>query len=66
MGILHQLTGNVPFRWTETHQRVFEEIKQYTHNFRNHHRKPLVYGKKAPPINIVTDASSTGMAGVVS
>lgn len=67
MGILHGLTGvTVPFRWSDIHQRAFEEIKQYTHDFRNHSRVPLSYAPEAPQINIVTDASLTGLAGVVS
>jgi hypothetical protein len=67
MGILHGICGaNTHFRWTETHQRAFEQIKEYTAKFREHHRVPLNYKKDSPPINVVTDASSTGIAGVAS
>jgi hypothetical protein len=67
MGILHGICGaNTHFRWTETHQRAFEQIKEYTAKFCEHHRVPLNYKKDSPPINVVTDASSTGIASVVS
>ncbi|KAJ3500276.1 hypothetical protein NMY22_g19310 [Coprinellus aureogranulatus] len=67
MGILHSLTADgVPFRWTHTHQRAFEEIKSLAVRCRDHHRKPLVYGADAPPVNLVTDGCVTGIAGVIS
>ncbi|KAJ3499954.1 hypothetical protein NMY22_g19429 [Coprinellus aureogranulatus] len=67
MGILFNLTSDkVPFRWDFTHQRAFEEVKRLASACRDHHRIPLQYGPNAPPINVVTDASATGIAGVVS
>ncbi|KAG9227856.1 hypothetical protein CCMSSC00406_0008678 [Pleurotus cornucopiae] len=67
MGILSSLTGDtVPFRWEHTHQRAFEEVKRLVELARNHHRKPLRYGKNEPPIWMVTDGCVTGIAGVVS
>ncbi len=36
------------------------------HTFCNHKRVSLKYGPEAPPINIVTDASYTRIAGVIS
>jgi len=67
MGLLHGLCGGtVPFRWSETHQRAFEQIKEFTHSAREKHRMPLDYSDTAPPINMVTDASSSGISGVIS
>lgn len=52
MGVLHTLTGaTVPWNWNR---------------WRDHHRVPLDYSPDAATINVVTDASSTGLAGVVS
>lgn len=67
MGILFSLTSDkVPFRWDFTHQRAFEDVKRLASACRDHHRAPLQYGPDAPPINVVTDACATGIAGVVS
>ncbi|KAJ3518583.1 hypothetical protein NMY22_g13602 [Coprinellus aureogranulatus] len=67
MGVLFNLTSDkVPFRWDFTHQRAFEEVKRLASACRDHHRTPLQYGPGAPPINVVTDACVTGIAGVVS
>ncbi|KAJ8469437.1 hypothetical protein ONZ45_g16890 [Pleurotus djamor] len=67
MGVLSSLTGDtVPFRWEFTHQRAFEDIKNKLQVWRDHKRKPLVYGEDAPPIWLITDASSTGISGVVA
>jgi hypothetical protein len=67
MGLLHTLASeNMPWRWSMTHQRAFEEVKRRVHSFREHRRKPLRYGADAPPINLITNASSTGVAGVIS
>ncbi|KAJ2911785.1 hypothetical protein MD484_g8628, partial [Candolleomyces efflorescens] len=67
MGVLSAITGDtVPFRWTFTEQRAFEEVKQLVHDFREHHRVPLTYGKDAPRIWLVTDGCATGISGVVS
>jgi len=67
MGLLYGLcSGTVPFRWSETHQRAFEQIKEFTHLAREKHRMPLDYSDNALPINMVTDASSSGISGVIS
>lgn len=67
MGILHELTGDtVPFRWEFTHQRAFQDVKRLAVQCKDHHRKPLKYEDNAPPINVVTDGCTTGIAGVVS
>lgn len=66
MAVLHGLTGDtVPFRWSYTHQRAFEDVKSITQQGRNHHRTPLKYGKGVPPVWLVTDGCSSGVAGVV-
>jgi hypothetical protein len=67
MGILSNLTGDtVPFRWTFTEQRAFEDIKKLTQQARDHRRTPLNYAEGASPIWMVTDGSSTGISGVIS
>ncbi|KAJ3502174.1 hypothetical protein NMY22_g18676 [Coprinellus aureogranulatus] len=67
MGVLFSLTSNnVPFQWDYTHQCAFEEIKCLALKCRDHHQVLLNYSPGVPPINIVTDASATGVAGVVS
>ena len=54
MGILLELTGkDTPWRWTELHQRAFEEIQEETERFRNHSRVPLNYDDGAPTINLL-------------
>jgi hypothetical protein len=67
MGILSNLTGDtVPFRWTFTEQRAFEDIKKLTQQARDHKRTLLNYAEGASPIWMVTDGSSTGISGVIS
>ncbi|KAJ8489233.1 hypothetical protein ONZ45_g13670 [Pleurotus djamor] len=67
MGVLSSLTGDtVPFRWEYTHQRAFEDVKSKIQAWREHRRKPLQYGKDAPQIWLITDASVTGISGVVA
>ncbi|KAJ2930134.1 hypothetical protein H1R20_g6930, partial [Candolleomyces eurysporus] len=53
------LSDNIP-------ERAFEEVNSLTSRCREHHRVPLDYGKDAQPINMVTDACASGLAGVVS
>jgi hypothetical protein len=66
IGILHNLTSDsVPFRWDFTAQRAFEDIKRLIADVRGHHRKALNYKEGAPPIWLVTDGCSSGIAGVV-
>ena len=67
MGVLTRLTGDkVPFLWSFTEQRAFDQIKDLVHGFRNHHRVSLKYGENAPPINMITDASASGIGGLVN
>ena len=67
LGILSAITGDkVPFRWTHTEHRAFEEAKNLVHVARNHSRNPITYGADADPVWMVTDGCLTGIAGVVS
>jgi hypothetical protein len=67
MGVLHTLMGSTAiFRWLETHQRAFDEIKKQVALFRDHRCVPLKYGKDAEPVHLITDACTTGIAGVIS
>ncbi|SJL11791.1 uncharacterized protein ARMOST_15200 [Armillaria ostoyae] len=67
MGILHGLTGSmVPFHWSYTEQRAFDEIKEIIEHHRNHSRVPLDYSPDHKPVWMVTDASSASIAGYVA
>ena len=67
MGILTALTGDtVPFCWTYTEQRAFEDVKHLVHQARDHRRVPLDYSKDAPMIWMVMDGCATGISGLVS
>ncbi|KAJ2914251.1 hypothetical protein MD484_g6182, partial [Candolleomyces efflorescens] len=67
MGVLSAITGDtVPFRWSFTEQRAFEDVKRAVHEAREHRRVPLDYSANAPPIWLVTDGCATGIAGVIS
>lgn len=67
MGILSEITGDtVPFRWEYTHQRAFDDVKRYIEHYKDHHRVPLEYGKDAPTIWLMMDASAKGISAVVA
>jgi hypothetical protein len=67
MGILHGISGSASiFCWDDIHQQAFDEIKEYVYKFCEHRQKPINYWNNAPPINLVTNASSSGLAGVIS
>ena len=67
MGILSALTGEgTPFRWTYTEQRAFDQIKNIVADARDLARIAIDYGPNAPPINLVTDGCSIGIAGCIS
>ena len=56
LGILSAITGDkVPFRWTYTEHRAFEEAKTLVQNARNHSRSPITYGPGTEPVWMVTD-----------
>jgi len=67
MGILSSITGDtVPFRWTYTEQRAFEDVKSLVQSARDHHRVPLSYVEGASPIWMITDGCSTGISGMIA
>ena len=67
MGVLHRRTGkNCEWKWTQTEQCTFEEVKKLVSSFGPHTRKSLSYVPDSPPIYVICDASYTGAAGVLS
>jgi hypothetical protein len=67
MGILSALTGEgTPFRWTFTEQRAFDEVRNIVEQARDLARVAIDYGPGAPPVNLVTDGCSIGIAGCIS
>ena len=67
LGVLSAITGDkVPFRWTHTEQRAFEEVKDLLHAARNHSRRPISYNTDAPQVWMITDGCLTGISGVIS
>jgi len=66
MGVLTSITGDtVPFRWTFTEQRAFEDIKHAVQATRDHRRTPLDYSEGASQIWMTTDGSATGISGLI-
>ena len=67
MGYLSGLTADTRlWRWDNTAQRSFEEVKKIVGNHRDQRREALNYAKGAPPIWVTTDACLTGSGGYVS
>lgn len=67
MGILSALTGEgTPFRWTFTEQRAFDEVRNIVEQARDLARVAIDYSPGAPPVNLVTDGCSIGIAGCIS
>ena len=67
MGHLSGLTVDTrPWRWDDTAQRSFEEVKKIVGDHRDQCWEALNYTKGAPPIWITTDACLTGGGGYVS
>ena len=67
LGVLSAITGDkVPFRWTHTEQRAFDEAKDLVHAARNHSRRPISYGPGAEQVWMITDGCLTGISGVIS
>ena len=67
MGILSSITGDtVPFRWTYTEQRAFEQVKDLVQQARQHSRKPLNYAPSGEQIWLITDGCSTRISGIIS
>ena len=55
-----------PFKWNHLEQRAFDSIRMLVKEFREHRRIILNYNEDAPPIYMVTDASASGIGGLVS
>ena len=67
MGVLSAVTGNsVPFHWTQTEQRAFDQVKCYVQACAKHSRKLLEYSLDAAPVWYMTDACMNGIAGVIA
>lgn len=67
LGVLSAMCGDtVPFRWDETEQRAFSQVKQYVAACSDHHRVPLTYGPNQPQVWLMTDACPTGVGGVIA
>ena len=67
MGHLSGLTADTwPWRWDDTAQRSFEEVKKIVGDHWDQRWEALNYAKGAPPIWVTTDACLTGGGGYVS
>ena len=67
MGFLSGMTSESrPWRWDDTAQRSFEEVKEIVSDHRNSRQKALDYTEGAPPIWVTTDGCLTGGGGYVS
>ena len=52
--------------WNSLEQRAFDSIRMLVKDFREHRWIILKYGEDVPPICTVTDASASGIGGLVS
>ena len=67
MGQLSSLTTEShPWRWDNTAQRSFDQVKQIVNEHHNGRRKALDYSPNATPIYVTTDECLTGGGGYVS
>ena len=67
MGHLSAMTTEGrPWRWDNTAQRAFDEMKKIVSDHRNQRREALDYSEGAPPIWVTTDGCLTGGGGYVS
>ena len=67
MGHLSSLTAETrPWKWDETAQRSFDQVKQIVNEHRDNRRKALDYRAGADPIYVTTDGCLTGGGGYVS
>ena len=67
MGQLSSLTAeSCPWRWDDTAQRSFDQVKQTVNKHRNRQRKALDYSPNAAPIYVTTDRCLMGGGGYVS
>ena len=67
MGHLSGMTSESrPWRWDDTAQRAFDEVKKIVNDHRDQRREALDYSEDAPPIWVTTDGCLTGGGGYVS
>ena len=67
MGHLSSLTAETrPWRWDDTAQRSFDQVRQIVEEHRDKRRKALDYSEGADPIYVTTDGCLTGGGGYVS
>ena len=67
MGHLSGMTSQSrPWRWDNTAQRAFDEVKKIVNDHRDQRREALDYSEGAPPIWVTTDGCLTGGGGYVS
>jgi hypothetical protein len=67
MGYLSGMTSEGrAWRWDDTAQRSFDEVKKIVNDHRDRRRKALDYSEGAPPIWVTTDGCLTGGGGFVS
>ena len=67
MGHLSSLTAETrPWRWDDTAQRSFDDVKRIVDVHRDKRRRALDYSKDADPIYVTTDGCLTGGGGFVS
>lgn len=66
MGVLSAPTSDtVPFCWSFTEQRAFEDVKRLVEGARAHRRLPIDYSQDAPQIWMTTDGSASGISGLI-
>ena len=67
MGQLSGMTSESrPWRWDDTAQRSFDEVKKIVNDHRDQRREAIDYSTDAPPIWVTTDGCLTGGGGYVS
>ena len=67
MGHLSRMTSDSrPWRWDDTTQWAFNEVKKIVNDYRDQHREALDYLEGAPPIWVTTDGCLMGSGGYVS
>ena len=67
MGYLSGMTSDSrPWRWDDTAQQAFDEVKKIVNDHRDQRREALDYSRGAPPIWVTTDGCLTGGGGYVS
>jgi len=67
MGHLSGMTADSrPWRWDDTAQQAFDDVKKIVSDHRDQRQEALDYSKGAPPIWVTTDGCLTGGGGYVS